>query len=211
VTGVWRSQLLHKHRSLNLAQGSAALPTPSPWKFWRQNELNLHFKDIWLFTMGDFVHVEAETRRLLGKQPSHQNSASLFLTFVAETSQKTRLNLNHRTWILHQIVDLKAILRSAIFLIYNNIDLRSGITGNWQTTTKRRMSSNFVVSSVYKRLRRIRSLNFDGSTDDKSWHNLLFLFRENGSRKIKIWWHIWGQRLKSPFSLKVWGWGFWKC
>jgi hypothetical protein len=33
---------------------------------------------------------------------------------------------------------------------------------------------------------RIRCSNFDGSTDDQSWHNLPLLFREKGLRKIKF-------------------------
>jgi hypothetical protein len=48
-----------------------------------------------LFVMGDPVHIGAGTKRLLGKQPSHQNSASLFLAFVAETSQEKILILGH--------------------------------------------------------------------------------------------------------------------
>jgi hypothetical protein len=46
--------------------------------------------------MDDLIHVGAGTRRLLDKQPSHQNSASLFLAFVAagEETQIGSLKLN---------------------------------------------------------------------------------------------------------------------
>jgi hypothetical protein len=45
--------------------------------------------------MSDIVHVGTGTKRLLGKQPSHQNSATLFWMFVAETSQEKGIKLNH--------------------------------------------------------------------------------------------------------------------
>jgi hypothetical protein len=45
--------------------------------------------------MSDIFPVGAGTKRLLGKQPSHQKSATLFWTFVAETSQQKGIKSDH--------------------------------------------------------------------------------------------------------------------
>jgi hypothetical protein len=91
------------------------------------------------------------TKRLLGKQPSHQNSASLFLTFVAETSQERTQFETLNSNLAPNCEETRSESFLGIHILCDYIITSISNRGS-RVIDRLQQSSNFVVASVYKRL-----------------------------------------------------------